>query len=137
MQPVRAVITAYMHTVRMARGIKSSLFDPSFVGFPPPFIPQRTVPGHEAVPPIRRGLHGTPDRDVLHAVPLQRPPAQLLHPHLALRLHELRPVPPGLVHEPGEFSLRRRQVVSGNLVHESHARFPFPDDAKYSRSDAG
>lgn len=61
-----------------------------------------SVPGFQAVPPFRWRL-GQSGGDVLHAVPLQCPPAQLLHPYLALRLHELRQVPPGLVHESGEF----------------------------------
>ena len=39
--------------------------------------------------------------NVLHAVPVLLPPSQLLHPHLALRVDELRTFPASVVHEPG------------------------------------
>lgn len=46
----------------------------------------------------RRGPTGG---HVLHPDPVLRAPAQLLHPHLALRLDEFRPLPASVVHESG------------------------------------
>lgn len=71
------------------------------------------VPDLEAIPTIRQ-RERQPRGHVLHPVPLQRPTPQLLHPNLALRLHELRPVPAELVYEPGG--------VSGTTAVHKHIR---------------
>lgn len=48
------------------------------------------------------GSHrGSAAGDVPDAVSVLRTPPELLHPDLAVRVHELRSVPAGLVYEPG------------------------------------
>lgn len=95
----------------------------------------RAEPEREGVPAVG-SLGGQPGREVLPAVLVLRPPAELLHPHLALRLHELRPIPSGLVHESGEprglvFILPRnggtrglRRGSAGRSVRRERKRYP-------------
>lgn len=95
-----AKVGGFLHQVKTACVVKS------MVAYPPE--PVRWSVSARKVVPHGGGLSCGSGGDLLHTSLLLRPAAQLFHTDIVVRVHELREILPGVVHESGKLRTHER-----------------------------